>query len=129
MTKIDIRRIITRYINQEASQEELAILYEWVKKGNNKEIFQKLVQADFLVNYEDKSWQTEEAFENFLHTIKKKESLKVRSLYAQNHIWKYAAVIMITVGSSLFFLLNQGTVMDIYGQRYAVPKARKRKEG
>ena len=75
MTKIDIRRIITRYINQEASQEELAILYEWVKKGNNKEIFQKLVQADFLVNYEDKSWQTEEAFENFLHTIKKKESL------------------------------------------------------
>jgi len=49
MTKIDIRRIITRYINQEASQEELAILYEWVKKGNNKEVFKKLVQADFLV--------------------------------------------------------------------------------
>nr|WP_321413450.1 FecR domain-containing protein [uncultured Allomuricauda sp.] len=112
MTKIDIRRIITRYINQEASQEELAILYEWVKKGNNKEIFKKLVQADFLVNYEDKSWQTEEAFEDFLHTIKKKEKVRVRPLYAQNHIWKYAAVIMIAVGSSLFFLLNQGTVVN-----------------
>lgn len=113
MTKIDIRRIITRYINQEASQEELAILYEWVKKGNNKEVFKKLVQADFLVNYEDKSWQTEEAFEDFLHTIKKKETVRVRPLYAQNHIWKYAAVIMITVGSSLFFLLNQETVVNV----------------
>ncbi|WP_437395856.1 FecR family protein [Flagellimonas lutimaris] len=107
MTKIDIRRIITRYINQEASQEELAILYEWVKKENNKEVFKKLVQADFLVNYEDKSWETEEAFEGFLHTIKQRETSKVKPLYAGSQIWKYAAVIMIIVGSSLFFLLNQ----------------------
>ena len=107
MTKIDIRRIITRYINQEASQEELAILYEWVKKENNKEVFKKLVQADFLVNYEDKSWESEEAFESFLHTIKQRETSKVKLLYAGNQIWKHAAVIMIVVGSSLFFLLNQ----------------------
>jgi len=107
MTKIDIRRIITRYINQEASQEELAILYEWVKKENNKEVFKKLVQADFLVNYEDKSWESEEAFESFLHTIKQRETSKVKLLYAGNQIWKYAAVITIIVGSSLFFLLNQ----------------------
>ncbi len=107
MTKIDIRRIITRYINQEASQEELAILYEWVKKENNKEVFKKYVQADFLVNYEDISWETEEAFESFLHTIKQRETSKVKLLYAGNQIWKYAAVITIIVGSSLFFLLNQ----------------------
>ncbi len=113
MTKIDIRRIITRYINQEASQEELAILYEWVKKGNNKEVFKKLVQADFLVNYEDKSWETEEAFESFLHTIKEKESEKVRPLFAGDHIWKYAAVIMVIVGSSLYFLLNQSPLVDV----------------
>lgn len=113
MTRIDIRRIITRYINQEASQEELAILYEWVKKGNNKEVFKKLVQADFLVKYEDNPWSTEEAFESFLYTIKEKETTKVRPLYAGNQIWKYAAVIMIIVGSSLFFLLNQGLGIDI----------------
>ncbi|MAU16828.1 MAG: hypothetical protein CMH46_14970 [Muricauda sp.] len=113
MTRIDIRRIITRYINQEASQEELAILYEWVKKGNNKDVFKKLVQADFLVKYEDKPWSTEEAFESFLHTIKEKETTKVRPLYAGGQMWKYAAVIMIIVGSSLYFLLNQGLGIDI----------------
>lgn len=113
MTKIDIRRIITRYINQEASQEELAILYEWVKKGNNKDVFKKLVQANFLVNYEDKSWETEEAFESFLHTIKEKETKRVRPLFAGDHIWKYAAVIAVTLCSSLYFLLNQSPFVDV----------------
>ena len=113
MTKIDIRRIITRYINQEASQEELAILYEWVKKGNNKDVFKKLVQADFLVNYEDKSWETEEAFESFLHTIKEKETKRVRPLFAGDHIWKYAAVIAVTLCSSLYFLLNQSPFVEV----------------
>ncbi|MBO0340222.1 FecR family protein [Flagellimonas profundi] len=113
MTKIDIRRIITRYINQEASQEELGILYEWVKKEDNKEVFKKLVQADFLVNYEDKSWKTEEAFESFLYTIKEKEAVKVRPLYNIEQVWKYAAIIMVVIGSSLYFSLNQNPFGDI----------------
>ncbi|MHA7831689.1 MAG: FecR family protein [Flagellimonas sp.] len=113
MTKIDIRRIITRYINQEASQEELAILFEWVKKGNNKEVFKKLVQADFLVNYEDKTWETEEAFESFLDNIKEKRAAKVKPLNSVEQIWKYAAVIMVFIGSSLYFLLNQNPFGDI----------------
>ncbi|MBW8241834.1 MAG: FecR family protein [Allomuricauda sp.] len=107
MTKLDIRRIITRYINQEASQEELAILYEWVKKGNNKEVFKKLVQADYLVNYEARPWDTEVAFEQFLHTIKSKENGKVKGLYSRPYLWKYAAIAVIFLGSSLYFLLNQ----------------------
>lgn len=113
MTKIDIRRIISRYINQEASQEELTILFEWIQKGNNKEVFKKLVQADFLVKYEDKPWATEAAFENFLDTIKEKENKKTRALLVGEHIWKYAAVIMIVLGSSLYFLLNQNPLGDI----------------
>ncbi|MDF0718119.1 FecR domain-containing protein [Muricauda sp. 334s03] len=109
MTRLDIRRIITRYINQEASQEELAILYEWVKKGNNKEVFKKLVQADFLVNYEEKPWETEAAFENFLGSIKSKDDVKIRYMGkgTRPQLWKYAAIITIMMGSSLYFLLTQ----------------------
>ncbi|MEC3966241.1 FecR family protein [Flagellimonas halotolerans] len=107
MTKLDIRRIITRYINQEASSEELAILYEWVQKGNNREVFKKLVQADFLVNYEDRPWQTEDAFEHFLDAIQKKAPKGARTLNLPEELWKYAAIITIMLGSSLFFLLTQ----------------------
>ncbi|MHA7864944.1 FecR family protein [Flagellimonas marinaquae] len=113
MTKLDIRRIITRYINQEASQEELAILYEWVKKGNNKEVFKKLVQADYLVNYEDRSWETELAFETFLHTIKEKENRNLKQLYSRPYLWKYAAIAVIFLGSSLYFLLNQQLFVNV----------------
>lgn len=109
MTKLDIRRIIVRYINQEATQEELTILYNWVKKGNNQEVFKKFVQADFLVNYQSKSWESEEAFENFLKSIKERESQKVRPIYGRQYVWKYAAAIMIIVASSLFFLTQYGT--------------------
>lgn len=109
MTKLDIRRIIVRYINQEATQEELTILYNWVKKGNNQEVFKKFVQADFLVNYQSKSWESEEAFENFLKSIKERESQKVRTIYGRQYVWKYAAAIMIIVASSLFFLTQYGT--------------------
>lgn len=115
MTRLDIRRIITRYINQEASQEELAILYEWVKKGNNKEVFKKLVQADFLVNYEEKPWETEAAFESFLDSIKSKEDAKVRYLGKgiRPQLWKYAAIITIMLGSSLYFLLTQTNTSSV----------------
>ncbi|WP_127019620.1 FecR family protein [Flagellimonas beolgyonensis] len=111
MTKLDIRRIIIRYINHEATQEELSILYEWVKKGNNDEVFKKFVQADFLVNYQDKSWDSEAAFEDFLRSIKKNESKGVRSIIARPHVWKYAAAVVVIVASSLFFF-TQKNVQD-----------------
>ncbi|THV59478.1 DUF4974 domain-containing protein [Flagellimonas alvinocaridis] len=105
MTKFDIRRTITRYINQEATQEELSMLYEWVKKGNNQEVFKKYVQADFLINYQNRSWKSEEAFKNFLETIKENDSKKVRSLLVRGDMWKYAAAIVVIVSTSFFALL------------------------
>lgn len=109
MTKLDIRRIITKYINQEATPEEMTILYEWVKKGNNQEVFKKLVQADFLINYQNRSWETEEAFKQFLETIKEKKSRKVRTLYMGGQIWKYAAAIVILVASAAYFILQKNS--------------------
>ncbi len=109
MTKLDIRRIITKYINQEATPEEMTILYEWVKKGNNQEVFKKLVQADFLINYQHRSWETEEAFQQFLETIKEKESRKVHTLYVGRQAWKYAAAIVLLVASAAYFILQKNS--------------------
>lgn len=109
MTRLDIRRIITKYINQEATPEEMTILYEWVKKGNNQEVFKKLVQADFLINYQNRSWETEEAFKQFLETIKEKESKKVRVFHLDKHVYKYAAAIILLVASSAYFILSKNS--------------------
>ena len=93
MTNLDIKIIITRYLREAATEEEIAILFEWVKKDGNQDTFKKLVQADYLVRYKKESWDSEEAFQEFLKSIKEKEESKVIPLNASKNILKYAATI------------------------------------
>lgn len=107
MTKLDIKRIITKYLNGESSAEEISILFEWVKKKGNQEVFKKLVQAKFLINYQNKSWDSEEAFKNFLCHIKVKEESKILPFYTSNQVWKYAATVLVLIASTLYFIFNK----------------------
>ena len=107
MTKIDIRNIITKYLQHEATTEEISILYEWVNKKGNQELFKKLVQDDFLINYRNKSWDSQEAFEQFLKNIKDKEEIKYIPFYASRQVWKYAASLLVLVASTTYFILNR----------------------
>ncbi len=107
MTKLDIRRIIIKYLHQEATIEEISMLYEWVKKEGNQEVFKKLVQADFLINYQNKSWDSEEAFTQFLKDIRDKEYFESIPLYANKNIWNYAAAILVLITSTTYFILNR----------------------
>jgi ferric-dicitrate binding protein FerR (iron transport regulator) len=109
MTKVDIRRIITKYLNQEGSEDDLTILYDWVIKANNKEVFKKIVLADFLINYKNESWETEEAFKQFLEEIKEKERKKIKFLHSNNDWLKYAAAVLVLIASSAYFLFNTDT--------------------
>ena len=106
MTKIDIRNIIKKYLQQETTAEEISILYEWVNKKGNQEVFKKLVQADFLINYRNESWDSPEAFEKFLKNIKDKEKIKHVPFYASRQVWKYAASLLVLVASTTYFILN-----------------------
>ncbi|TLP80146.1 FecR family protein [Maribacter sp. ACAM166] len=107
MTKLDIRTIITKYLSQEATTEEISILFEWVKKEGSQDVFKKFVQADFLVNYKNKSWDSEVAFEEFLQCIKVKEETKALPFYATKQVWKYAATILILITSTTYFIINR----------------------
>ena len=107
MTKIDIRNIITKYLQQEATTEEISILYEWVNKKGNQEVFKKLVEADFLINYRNESWESQEAFKKFLKNIKDKEEIKHIPFYANRQVWKYAASLLVLVASTTYFILNR----------------------
>ena len=109
MTRLDIKTIITRYHREEATKEEIAILFEWVKKDGNQDTFQKLVQADYLVRYKKKSWNSEEAFQEFLKTIKDKEDTKTIPLYTGRNILKYAAAIIVLIASGVYYILNNSS--------------------
>tara|TARA_R110002096_G_scaffold69594_1_gene167020 strand:- start:1456 stop:2619 length:1164 start_codon:yes stop_codon:yes gene_type:complete len=113
MTNLDIKIIITRYLREEATEEEIAILFEWVKKDGNQDTFKKLVQADYLVRYKKESWDSEEAFQEFLKSIKEKEESKVIPLNASKNILKYAATIIVLIASSTYYILNNKSTESI----------------
>lgn len=113
MTNLDIKIIITRYLREEATEEEIAILFEWVKKDGNQDTFKKLVQADYLVRYKKESWDSEEAFQEFLKSIKDKEESKIIPFNASNNILKYAAAIIVLIASSTYYILNNKSTESI----------------
>lgn len=105
MIKLDIRRIITKYLSQEATTEEISILFAWVKKEGNQEVFKKIVKADFLINNQNKSWNSEDAFTEFLQCIEVKEKTKILPFYSGRQVWKYAASLLALIASTTYFLL------------------------
>lgn len=109
MTKLDIKTIITRYLREEATKEEIAILFEWVKKEGNKDTFKKLVQADYLVRYKKESWDSKEAFQEFLKSIKVKKETKIIPLNVGKSILKYAAAIIVLIACSTYYILNNSS--------------------
>jgi len=113
MTKLAIKTIITRYLRGEASSEEMTILFEWVKKDGNQDVFKKLVQADYLVRYKKESWDSEEAFQEFLESIKDKGNSKVLPFYANRQFFKYAAAIVVLIASTTYYILNDRSDVTI----------------
>ncbi len=107
MTKIDIRDIISKYLQQKATKEEISILYEWVNKKSNQRVFKKLVEAEFFISYRNQSWDSQKAFEMFLKNIKDKERIKHIPFYASGRVWKYAASLLVLVASTTYFILNR----------------------
>lgn len=109
MTKLDIRGIINKYLHQRATAEEISILYEWVKKKGNQDAFKKLVQAHFFVNHQAKSWDSEEAFNDFLKSIEGKREHAVMPLSSKRYLWRYAATMLILVACASYYLIDSET--------------------
>ncbi|MEP3371749.1 MAG: FecR domain-containing protein [Maribacter dokdonensis] len=109
MTKLDINTIITRYLKDEATSEEISLLFEWVKKEGNQDIFKNLVKEDYQLKYDTGNWNSEIAFDKFLNEIKSKKASKSIPLYRSRQFFKYAAAILVLVASTTYYLINSSS--------------------
>jgi len=109
MTKLDINTIITRYLKDEATSEEISLLFEWVKKEGNQDIFKNLVKEDYQLKYDTGNWNSEIAFDKFLNEIKSKKASKSIPLYRSRQFFKYAAAIVVLVASTTYYLINSSS--------------------
>ncbi|MEP2688880.1 FecR family protein [Maribacter dokdonensis] len=113
MTKLDINTIITRYLKDEATSEEISLLFEWVKKEGNQDIFKNLVKEDYQLKYDTGNWNSEIAFDKFLNEIKSKKASNSFPIYRSRQFFKYAAAILVLVASTTYYLINSSSSDDL----------------
>ena len=90
-----IKTIFIKFLNNEDTPWETKKLFQWVKNKDNSVFFKLLIKEHFINNYQNNSFDTEEAYAYVLKQITKK-SIKVENANFFNiKFVKYAAAILI----------------------------------
>ncbi|WP_419213622.1 FecR family protein [Maribacter sp. X9] len=98
-----IEHLIVKYLNQEASAQEMDELAQWLKEPGHAELFQSYIRTNFAIDHIMKDFNTEDEKIKLLTTIREVEKAgKVRKLWVR--ISGVAASVLVLV--SLFLLFN-----------------------
>lgn len=132
---LTILEILSAYISKEITENEFAILKEWIDEGpENKQAFseyllfyKKTRQVVFTTNTnKDNAWDTiVSQLERPLQTQEKipKIESKVRFLQAATTILKYAAVVIVLVSVGYFYFGKDANVKPIFENSIAAETA------
>ena len=99
-----MKKIITKFIANTITKDELNLLYKWLENVDNQSKFEK-----YILDYHDLNMATLKndvyrAYENVKKGIdKEKNTVKVLPLYRRNFV-KYAAAILVLISFSFFYL-------------------------
>lgn len=105
-----IQHIIVKYLNQEASSEDLDALNDWLKTDTHKNMFRSYVRTHYAIDHGFKDFDTEREKKKILQYIHKHgHRTKVRRLWAQVSV---AASILVLVTASLLFLNRDGSELS-----------------
>ncbi|MFM1877733.1 MAG: hypothetical protein RLZZ241_599 [Bacteroidota bacterium] len=91
MSKREIDIILTRLLNDQLSEREVAELIKWLETKENQDYFNQLIATNNLINHKI-AFDQDKAFENFLAKTRGRKKVKYLS------ILKYAAVAVFLLG-------------------------------
>lgn len=105
-----ISKIISDYLLGIISDEDNKVLNNWLKDSYNKMIFEKISNANSLASKIEKykRFNKNNAWNRISSNLSEenKQSLKIPAQYKIRKIYKYASLIFIVLGVSLFFVLR-----------------------
>lgn len=108
MLPSDIESIIVKYLNREASIQEMKTLEVWLMDQTHLDIFKSYVKTKHLVDLNTVKFNTERSKKQLLALIAdEKKVFKIRSYY---RVASYAAVVVLIIGLGFLFkndLFNQ----------------------
>ncbi|MDD3721734.1 MAG: FecR family protein [Lutibacter sp.] len=114
MTKLSNKKIISKYLDSEASEAEVKQLLNWLEKKRNQKTFKDYIKEKLLIDIKFKSFNSQEAVILFLDEIKLINKGKNKNRFG--HWLKYAAVFIVFIGIGYFFV-NQNRTSDAIGKQ------------
>jgi transmembrane sensor len=104
MTEKQSERLIVKFITNQASQEEMELLTKWLADEDNQKVFKDLVKTNYAIDYVMNTFDSTAVKEQLLQNSRQENSVfykrKIQSYF------KYAAVVLVTLGSVYFYQKN-----------------------
>lgn len=110
MAQLKIEILILKFINNQASEEDINTISDWLEKDeNNQKVFDKFIKTNYTVNYSMKSVNTDAAKKQFLQKIKQEKIKQNESIFSKARIrsyYKYAAIFIVFLSAFYLFKTN-----------------------
>lgn len=105
MTQFKMEVLILKFINNQASPEDIIAISNWLDQDvNHQKVFNHLIKTNYTVNCSQKTFNTDAAKKQFLQKIKEEKSVffkaRIRSYF------KYAAIFIVFLSAFYLFKIN-----------------------
>jgi hypothetical protein len=105
MTVKKSERLIVKFITNQASQEEIEQLTEWLKEEENQIVFKDFVQTNYAIDTALNTFDSTEVRKQLSERINKENNVFYKRRFSS--YYKYAAVLIVALGG-FYFYKNSG---------------------
>ncbi|SFD94613.1 FecR family protein [Flavobacterium phragmitis] len=101
MTVKKSERLIVKFITNQASQEEIEQLTEWLKEDENKIVFEDFVKTNYAIDTAMNNFDSTEVRKQLSERIKKENNVFYKRRFSS--YYKYAAILIVALGGFYFY--------------------------
>jgi transmembrane sensor len=94
-------RLIVKFITNQASQDEIEKLTEWLKEEKNQIVFNDFVKTNYAIESDMNSFDSTEVRKQISERIKKENDVFQKRKFSS--YYKYAAILIVAFGSFYFY--------------------------
>ncbi|PBJ04983.1 FecR family protein [Flavobacterium sp. ACN6] len=101
MTVKKSERLIVKFITNQASQEEIETLTEWLKEDENRIVFKDFIKTNYAVDSVMNSFDSTEVRKQLSERIQKENNVFRKRRFSS--YFKYAAILIVALGGFYFY--------------------------
>lgn len=117
MTAEKSERLIVKFITNQASQEEIEKLTEWLKEDGNQLVFKDFVKTNYAIDTTLNTFDSTEVRKKLLDRIKKENNVFYKRRFSS--YYKYAAILIVALGGFYFY---KNSVSEQVKQNVIIPR-------